>query len=63
MSVALADKNFATMRATAALQGLTLYRTDPVDGPVVYFLERFGLVQEKPVADLAELLSLGERVQ
>ena len=33
------------MRATAAMQGLTLYRTDPVDGPVVYFLERFGLVR------------------
>lgn len=63
MIAAISDKDAATMCATAALQGLTLYRTDPADGPVVYFLERFNLVRQQSAQDLAELLSPRESVR
>ena len=52
------DKAFATLRAEAALQGYRIVRSDPVDGPVSFFVERFGLVQEKRPGQLAELFGV-----
>ncbi len=34
MSPQITEKGWATLRAMAALHGLTLHRTDPADGPV-----------------------------
>lgn len=63
MKADISDKDFTTLRAEAALMGYRMVRSDPVDGPVVYFLERFGLVQEKPAAHLAEMFSTRQQVQ
>jgi hypothetical protein len=40
------EKRFATLRATAALGGLELLRTDPADGPVKYLGRWQGVVRE-----------------
>lgn len=45
------DKEFATLRAAFALNGQALHRTDPADGPVTYWAERWGLVQHLPTID------------
>ena len=42
------DKAFSTLRAAYALEGHTLHRTDPADGPVTYWAERWGLVRYLP---------------
>ncbi|MEY4712242.1 MAG: hypothetical protein RIS88_1692 [Pseudomonadota bacterium] len=63
MSAPITDKDFATLRAEAALQGYRLVRSDPADGLVVYFLERFGLVQEKTPAHLVEMFSSQQEAQ
>lgn len=39
-------KRFASLRATAALAGFELLRTDPADGPVRYLGSRWGAVRE-----------------
>lgn len=57
MSAPITDKEFATLRAEAALLGYRMVRSDPADGPAVYFLERFGLVQEKAEDHLVEMFS------
>lgn len=49
------DKIFQSMRVAYALRGHELYRTDPVDGPVTYWAERWGLVRELPTVHDAEL--------
>ena len=49
----LGPKAFATARATAALNGYALLRTDPADGPVRFLVERFGLARE--VGSIEEL--------
>ena len=41
-------KAFETLRAAFALKGHTLHRTDPADGPVTYWSERWGLVRYLP---------------
>lgn len=41
-------KAFATMRAAFAIQGHALHRTDPADGAVTYWVERWGLVRHLP---------------
>ena len=38
-------KAFETLRAAFALKGYTLHLPDPVDGPVTYWAERWGLVR------------------
>lgn len=58
MTAPINDKTWATLRARAAMQGLTLTRTDPADGPVVYFLERRGLVQPVTPDDLAQRVNV-----
>jgi hypothetical protein len=50
------SKLFKTLQASAALGGYALVRSDPADGPVRLFLERFGLVQEVTLRDLVERL-------
>ena len=56
-----ADKSFATLRARAALQGITVLRTDPADGPVRLFLERTGIFpqwrQVRSIDDLEVLIA------
>jgi hypothetical protein len=38
-------KAFETLLAAFALKGHTLHQTDPADGPVTYWAERWGLVR------------------
>ena len=46
---------FETLRAAFALQGHTLRRTDPADGPVSHWAERWGLVRYLPTLHDAPL--------
>lgn len=39
------EKRFANLRAAFALRGHVLHRTDPADGPVSLYAERWGLVR------------------
>lgn len=41
----ISDKHFENLKARFALQGHRLYRNDPADGRVLYFIERNGLIQ------------------
>lgn len=41
-----ADKRFITLRATAALAGFELLRTDPKDGPARYLGVKWGVTRE-----------------
>lgn len=45
------DKAFSTLRATFAIKGQTLYRTNTADGSVIYWAERWGLVRHLPTID------------
>lgn len=47
------DKAFSTLRAAYALKGQALHRTDPADGPVTFWAERWGLVRHLPTIDAA----------
>lgn len=46
-------KAFETLRAAFALRGHTLHRTDPNDGQVTFWAERWGLVKHLPTIDTA----------
>ena len=46
-------KAFPTLRTAYALKGQSLHRTDPSDGPVTYWAERWGLVRYLPTIDTA----------
>ena len=46
-------KAFAAMRADFNAKGHSLHRTDPADGPVTYWAERWGLVRHLPTIDAA----------
>lgn len=46
-----ADKAFTTLAAQLALQGHTLTRTNPSDGPVTYYASRWGMVRALPDLD------------
>lgn len=41
-------KRFATLRAHLALKGYSLHRTAADDGPVCFYVTRWGLVRELP---------------
>lgn len=41
----ISAKEFRNLSARFALQGHTLYRSNPADGRVLYFIERNGLIQ------------------
>jgi len=47
------DKEFRTLRAEYALRGHALHRTNPGDGPVEFWAERWGLVRYLPTIDAA----------
>ena len=53
-------KRFATLRARLALAGWGLIRTDPSDGPPIYFATRWNMPRE--LADLAALEAFADRV-
>lgn len=57
-------KAFDSLRAAFALRGHALYRTDPEDGPVTYWAERWGLVRYLPTLHDAALFlaQIGGRV-
>lgn len=44
---------FAALRAAFNIKGHALHRTDPTDGPVTYWAERWGLVRHLPTIDAA----------
>lgn len=58
------DKVFSTLRAAYALTGHTLHRTDPKDGPVTYWAERWGLMRYLPTLHDADvfLAKIGGRL-
>ena len=47
------DKLFNSLRAAYALHGHALHRTDPNDGTVTYWAERWGLMRHLPTIDAA----------
>lgn len=49
------DKVFSSLRAAYALKGHALHRTDPSDGTVTYWAERWGLVRYLPTLHDAAL--------
>jgi hypothetical protein len=54
------NQEFATLAAAFALQGHTLQRTDPADGPVAYYLQQTGAVRILgSLEDLRHLLAHG----
>lgn len=57
-------KAFNTLWAAFALRGHTLHQTDPADGPVRYWAERWGLVRHLPTLHDAALFlaQIGGRV-
>jgi len=58
------NKRFQTLRAAYALRGHSLHRTNPADGPVSYWAERWGLVRYLPTLHDAGtfLVQIGGRV-
>jgi hypothetical protein len=55
-----ADKAFLTLRALLALQGHVLSRTHGDDGPVRFYVTRWGLVRER--RDIAAVRAFAEPV-
>jgi len=45
------DKEFSTLRAQAALRGHGLHRSSPQDGPVIYWVTRWGVTRDLPNID------------
>jgi len=59
-TVANTDKDFHTLRAKLALKGHTLSRTNDQDGPVLFHVNRWGMVRE--LRDLAAVRDFAEQV-
>ena len=52
------DRAFSRLREAFQLRGHSLHRTDPVDGEVTYWAERWGLVRYLPTLhDAAQFLA------
>ena len=49
------DKAFSTLRAAYAMKGHALHRSDPKDGVVSYWAERWGMVRYLPTIHDAAL--------
>lgn len=47
------QRTFNALREAFAARGHALHRTDPTDGPVTYWVERWGLVRYLPTIDVA----------
>ncbi len=58
------DKEFSNFRAAYAMRGYCLYRTNPDDGAVSYWVERWGLARDLPTIDEVRrfLESIGGRM-
>lgn len=54
------DKAFVTLRALLALKGYALSRTQGDDGPVRFYVTRWGLVRELP--DIGDVRAFAEQV-
>ena len=52
-NLATTDKVIQSLRAAYAMHGHALHRTDPNDGAVTYWAERWGLVRYLPTIDAA----------
>jgi len=53
-----ADKRFATQRAHLALKGYSLHRTAADDGPVCFYVTRWGMARElRDLAAVAQFLA------
>lgn len=39
------EKQFTSLQAQFAIQGHALHRTNPADGTVIYYAERWGMVR------------------
>lgn len=50
-------KAWTTLRARACVQGVQAYRSDPVDGPVVFFTIHHGVARVYP-----DMAALGARI-
>lgn len=57
MSAAISAKSWATLQARASLAGLSVVRTDPVDGPVRVFVLKAGAMRELLNVDDLEALA------
>ena len=55
-----AEKAFLTLRALLALKGHVLHRTHGDDGPVRFYITRWGLVRE--LSDIASVRAFAEQV-
>ena len=53
-------KRFTTLRAMLALRDYSLHRTTADDGPVCFYVTRWGLVRELP--DVASVRAFAEQV-
>lgn len=56
----ITPKQWATAQAQAAMQGLTLYRTDPIDGDVLVIAARFGIMRVLTRDQVRDLLTQPE---
>ena len=48
------ERVFSSLRSALALHGFGLYRTDPLDGPVSYWAESWGLIRMFPALDTVQ---------
>lgn len=55
------DKRFATLRAHLALKGYSLHRTAADDGPVCFYVTRWGMARE--LRDLAAVARFLDQVE
>lgn len=64
LTVEQSGKAFETLPAAFALPGFTPHRSDASDGPVIYRIERCGLVRHLPTVHNAALflVQIGGRV-
>lgn len=54
-------KVFETLRACFAMKGHALYRSDPEDGAVTYWVERSGFVKQLPTMDAVRSFLASDR--
>lgn len=48
------SKVFENLRAAYALRGHTLHRSNPADGPEMFWAERWGMVKSLPTVEEAQ---------
>ncbi len=60
MSTTITPKEWATAQAQAAMQGISLIRTDPTDGDVQVIASRFDLLRVLSPSEVRDLIDLPE---